>query len=321
MKLQPLNAILLALLLTSLAAEWLLLRPKGALVGQPLFPGLGLEQVASVELSGPLGELRIQRGPQGFVLPELGDYPALESALRAPIEGLARLTDLDRAGSGNDPAPYGLEAGRVLRLCARDGSGTSLVEVELGQPVGQGPGSAGAGVFVRVVGAPEIYAAPWLMPISSAARAFWDGRLLRLEPSNVSAVSLSGMHLEQILDLELVRSGAGFMSSAGIAVPLPAAEGLLLALAGLYLDDFSLVAPETADLEVALTLNVTSADGTQQQLHFGPFDPAGPKAPVQVQMGHWPARWRGELSAQSMLDWMGPGNSPLNKVLLHTQPR
>jgi hypothetical protein len=309
-----------------LAAEWFLVAPSDDKRGTALFPGLSLEQVASVEISDRQGPLRMRRNADGFVLPDWGDFPVLESALKAPVEGLARLTSLDRAGSGNDAASYGLAEGQGVLLALRDGAGALLAEVELGQPPGRGPGRAGVGVFVRVRGTAPIYAAPWLMPLSTAPRAYWDGRLLQFEPSTLASLRLSGERLGSPLELQLTRSGAGFVASDGTALPLPAVEGLLLALGNLYLDGLRLVDENPAAtpgpaFSPALRLELEAADGTRQTLEFGPFDPASSKTPVAVRAGHWPSAWRGEISGQSMLDWMGPASSPLGKLLLHTNPR
>lgn len=318
MRLSRLNLCLALALFGVLGLDFALTPRAGGGAAEPLFPGLSLEAVGRLALGEGAERLEIARGPRGFVLPGLGDFPVLEGAVRAPIEALARLTRLDRAGAGADLAAFGLEPGQALRLECFDLAGAPLAELEIGQRSGRGPAQGGGGVYLRRAGDPTVYAAPLLQALSTEPRSYWDGRLLPLTAPEVSALAVRGERFGSALDFELRRGPDGqFEDARGGALPRPSAEALLVALEALYLADLHVADDAATAFPVGLSLEVSGAQGPALRLEFeslGGSGAAGPHSPVRVRRSDWSPRWIGSLPRQALIDWLGPGG-PLERLL------
>jgi hypothetical protein len=313
MKLRTFNALLGVALLAAVGLELALQPAAEEGSGAPLFPGLSLEALHGLRLSGGGVELEIVRGPKGFVLPSLEDFPVLPSAIAGPIEALARLTDLDRVGSGADLEPFGLGAGRALRLACTDAAGAPLAELELGQPAGRGPARGGAGVYVRRAGDPAVYGAPGLAPLAVEPRAFWDGRLLSVPAAELERLELQGSALGAPVELVIQRNASGqFQSADGALLPRPSVEALLVALEALYLSELKLAGASEAGFESGLSLAFGRAGEPRIVLEIEALPPAAgasPKDPVRVRRSDWSPRWIGSLPRQALIDWLGPGGA------------
>lgn len=254
---QPLVLALLGLLLLQLLLAALLAGTGGqrlapAATGQALLP-VAADALTAIELTAGAETLTLTRTDAGWVLPDLGDFPA--SATRID-QLLADLADLKR------PLPVATTAAahrrfkvtddapeRVLTLRDQQGQSATLL-------LGDSPGFRR--LFARLAGADAVYDIRLgLTDLTTRADDWIDRGLLRLDRNRIERVAGPGW--------TLVKGGDGWTLEGSADRPDPAAvDAVLNALAALgYSGVFGTEAPAGAVLDppaLSLTVGLSSPD-------------------------------------------------------------
>lgn len=145
--------LLLVTLMTGAAALVVLRSDRGDIVpgyeGRPLFPGLydRVNDVQFLTVTTVDGRLTLRHGEEGWIVDELGGYPADFDVVKSLVVGLAELERVEPKTRRSDRfAKLGVEGPDVgepgslsLRLELSSGS-SALADVILGNPAGPPPG-------------------------------------------------------------------------------------------------------------------------------------------------------------------------------------
>lgn len=213
------NIVLAAALVVCVALALLLApRDQSRRASGPVFARFAPELAARVEFERNGERLVLERAADGaWSLAQPAGFPLAPSRVeRVLLEPMLALQRADRAASDGDG--FGFEDGARVRVL--DAAGNALCSFDQAR----GPEGIGAGSFVRVGGAGDVYRAAALPLFETLPNAWWDGRLVHADPSTVT-----GLVLEHPLDpnapaderrrIVFERNAAGGWNVDGVASP------------------------------------------------------------------------------------------------------
>ena len=261
----------------------------------PLLTLLSPERAATLLLSSAEGaQLELARGPAGWVVPGLRDFPAAEYGIRDFLRRLGGLSRADVVAREAETARALTREEGVRRIEVLDADGRHLADVTQLPPRLEVAGS-----YVRVQGSVELCRAASLEPVALESVAWLDTRLFTEDAGSVHGIELSGAAIGKPLSLE--RRADGSWSAAGRDVPRSLARRLVGAATGLV---FSSVEPapagpvhglEPPELEIALA----TGDGTRVLLHVGGTGAEGDRFATRADWsGAWVVVVPGTLAAE-----------------------
>jgi hypothetical protein len=146
---------------------------------------------ARIEIRGHDGSFAVELTPQGWVLPERGNYPADFNELRQTLITLAQLTTIAPKTSRPDWLHYlSLDdppRGTGTDLTVKDAHGTVLAHLVFGNVEELG-GTAGTAVFVRRPGENQSYLAKAVFPLHGAVANWIRRDLFDMAPGRLQEV-------------------------------------------------------------------------------------------------------------------------------------
>lgn len=231
------------------------------------------KDVDAIAIEGPSGErLTLRRSGDGWILPDLGDFPA---DAREVDDVLARLLQVERhLPVGSDPqalAGFKLADDNFERRLTLSGGGETLATVYIGTP--EGPRQ----VHLRLAGEDSGYSVHFGLYDASVDYDDWfDRGFLQVPKEDIAAIEVSGLRL--VTDAAV--AGGWRLDPApapggdGPALDEKAADRLAGLLAELRVESFRAdeTKPDYALDMPQLTLTMTRRDGTSVTYLLGRGD-------------------------------------------------
>jgi hypothetical protein len=179
------NIVLAAALVVVVALGFALApRDQSRRASGPVFAPFATELAAQVVIEKGAERLVLERtSGSAWALSQPAGFPLAPSRVeRVLLEPLLALQRADRAAS--DGEGFGFEEGARVRVL--DAAGNTLSSFDQAR----GPQAVGAGSFVRVGGAGDVFRAAALPLFDTSPNAWWDGRLVHADPSTVTGLVL-----------------------------------------------------------------------------------------------------------------------------------
>ena len=185
-----------------LGAVFLMSRPRqetaagGAQPGDAVFPGLDLNAVQAVRITGPGGTGTVARKEGAWVVTDLHDYPADFSELRRRLRALGELKIGQVADEGaNLLDEYGLGA-NAARVTLQGQDGDDLAALTIGstrEGNRSGPygGSFPDGQFIRAGEGPVLLVAQSVGPFPADGSAWIKKQLLEVPSAEIARVTVT----------------------------------------------------------------------------------------------------------------------------------
>jgi hypothetical protein len=149
------------------------------------------KDAARIEVVGHDGRFVVALSPQGWVLPERGNYPADFNEVRQTLITLAQLTTIRPGTSRPDWLHYlSLDAppkGLGTDLVVKDAGGAVLTHLVFGNVEDLG-GTAGTAIFVRRPGETQSYLAKAVFPLHGAVASWISRSVFDMGPGRLQQV-------------------------------------------------------------------------------------------------------------------------------------
>jgi len=261
--------------------------------GKPVLAGLPINDVASVEISGPESSLTVSRQNDQWVVPARFGYPidfnrirdVLIKAADLKVGQVMKMDDKQRAVLKlTPPAAGSTNSGTLVRF--RDSAGKELASLLVGDSRKKKPDQSPAffggypdGQYVSPDGGKTVYlVSEALFGFSSSARDWFDAELLNIPSTEIQKATITGTDRDP---LTLHRKPDG----QGLEVPdlsrkeeanEPQVSALQSSLSFLRMDD---VADPSLDdaatgMDKPVVFEVTSTRGEIYRIKVGATDPA-----------------------------------------------
>lgn len=149
---------------------------------------------ARIEITGHDGRFVVALTPEGWSLPERGNYPADFNEVRQTLIALAQLTTISPKTSRTDWLHYlsldNPPKGTGTDLVVKDGSGAVLAELVFGNVEELG-GTAGTAIFVRHPGENQSYLAKTIFPLHGAVANWISHSVFDMGPGRLQEIAVT----------------------------------------------------------------------------------------------------------------------------------
>ena len=171
-----------------------------------------------IEILGPGGAFTVAQTPQGWVLPDRGNYPADFDEVRQTLISLAQLTTIAPKTARPDWLPHLAlgtpPKGNGTLITVKNAAGAVLAQLITGNVEELGDPSGAKGLFVRRPGENKAWLARAVFPTHGDIASWMNKRVVDIGPARLKSVSITPA------------SGAGFTIGRATSNDPVGVEGL-----------------------------------------------------------------------------------------------
>jgi Domain of unknown function (DUF4340) len=226
------------------------------------------ERIDRIRIEGPDGaETLILRAGEGWILPDLGDFPADATRVKETLDRLLLTRRILPVGSGADAQQeYKVADDDFERRLTLSEGDTPLTTVYLGSP--QGPRQSHA----RIAGDADVYAVAFGLYDAEADDSAWiDRGLLQVPAAEIAAIEVNGLRI--VHDPAKHGAAAWRLDGTGSDEKLDsdAASRLADLVAELHVEGIrdTETQPDYGLDDPQLSFTVTHSDGKRVDYHLG----------------------------------------------------